>query len=854
MSLEGYNVIEKNGKAAKQRFSSPLAVRTVYQKLKDDDLKEAERRSKILKMYSGNLPYDPEKLKQSGLKNLANINFHGLKGVIDNRADVILRLSSDTANLIEFRPLRREIAGPSAEKVGRVVAEEYSFTLRDQGDFIPALAMMNKESDLYGLGPVTFEHSLDYKPVALERAQVKFIGNGPVHSSKHDLIMYESVFPASYIFMLLDNPKVAESEGWNVTMLKEWAVKVFLNSEETADEPGNSPGLTTLETQISLLRRNMFEEEHQFDEMKVIHVLVKEMAWPRGITHIIIPSNSIGEKETDFLFQKKNAYKNLDDVFLWFPYSINERYAKAVRGLGSTLYATEAVANRFKCAFIDSAFRGMSIMFMQGAAGSQQSVTLNEQGPFTFVPKELTPIQNNVKPDLQTAIQAIQFVDSIGVASVEGTDKVPLGTTGPKIFVGNQKSQSKAEVELQQRLRSHKDEALFTQRLQVVDKLVRQSFLRFVKLVGLIAGGDLVLAADYPEIVEFIERCAKRDVTVEQILSIPQMYTIVTCRDLVLGSEGKVAVLEGIIGGPAAGILDEAGRKNAMRDTVQLRLGVQAADRYIPEISRDQAPSDQSSFATVENSLLKLNQEVVVGQDQLHWAHIPVHAKVLQEIVQVVGAPDDNDPNSQQNPEMLAQQLENPKQLLAVLVATSKHIQEHLAVGKMQVGMEAAAKQIEKMLRDLRPTIKSLNLAVATQERVEQAQREKQEREMQELQRRADENDVRKAQVEAEKKAESDRYRADLDHDVAMHRLELERELAAGKAGLARDTAAADNARKDADVAMKAVRDQELHKAKMNAANAVQRFNSVQDATGFSRTTPEDVISNGPGEADFTSL
>ena len=52
MSFEGYNVADKDGKAARRRFTSPLAVRAVYQKLKDDDLKEAERRAKILRMYS----------------------------------------------------------------------------------------------------------------------------------------------------------------------------------------------------------------------------------------------------------------------------------------------------------------------------------------------------------------------------------------------------------------------------------------------------------------------------------------------------------------------------------------------------------------------------------------------------------------------------------------------------------------------------------------------------------------------------------------------------------------------------------------------------------------------------------
>lgn len=852
MSFEGYNVVEKNGEAAKRRFSSPSAVRSVYQKLKEEDLKESERRAKILKMYSGNLPYDPKKLENAGIKNIANINFNGLKSVVDNRADVILRLSSDTANLIEFRPLRREVAGPEAEKTGRVVAEEYSFTLRDVGRFIPSLAMMNKEADLYGLGPVTWPTSVDYNPVALERTQVKFIGNAPVHSAEHELIMYESVLPASYLFQVIDNEELSKAAGWSVKAAKEWAVRVFLNGEETKDEPGTAPGTSTLETQISLLRRNLFEEEHQFDELSVLHVFVKEMAWPRGVTHLIIPSNAVGDNEDSFLFEKQNAYKTLDECFMWFPYSINERYARSVRGIGSHLYPVEAASNRLKCALLDSAFRSMTMMFTQATGSAGQQVSLNEQGPFMFVPKELTPVQNNVKPDLAAGVSAIQFVDQLGVASVAGTDKAPVATTGPKIF--DNRGQTKAEVEIQQRLRSHKDEALFTQRLQVVDKLVRQSFIRFARLVALVASGDQIFAADYPEVVEFIDRCAKRDVSVEQILAIPSMYTIVTGRDLVLGSEGKVAVLGEIISGAGAGILDEAGRKNAMRDAIQLRLGVASADRYIPEISRDQAPSDQSSFATVENSLLKLGQQVMVGQDQLHWAHIPKHAEVLQEVAQTVGAPEDNDPSV--NPEMAAQQIENPKQLLMILVATSKHMQEHLAIGKMQVGMEAKAKQVEKMLRDLRPTIKSLNLAVATQERVEQAQKEQAERDRQKEIDIAAEEKARVAETEADRRAAVDKYRIDREHEVAMHRLGLDREFASGKQGLAAQTAAGEEDRRNAETVARLEREREMLKAKTNAANAVARFNSVQDATGFGRTTPEDIVNNGGSDEqpNFTGL
>lgn len=845
---EGYNIIEKDGSPAKSRFSDPRAVSAVFQKLREDDLKEAERRTKIRGMFDGNLPYDPAKLQSCGLRNITNVNWLGLRSAIQARADVILKLSSDTTNLVEFRPMAREIAGPDAERVASVVAEEFSYTLREVGKFIPAVAMMNREADLFGLGPVTWMNSLDYTPIALERSQIQFFGNGPVLSSEHDVFMYESVLPAAYIFQVLDHEDVAASEGWNVKAVKEWAVRVFKDGFETASQPGVSPGMSVLESQLSLQRRNLFAEEHQFDEFKVIHVFVKEMKFPRGITHLIMPAS--GDSNV-FLFMKENAYTKMDECFLWFPYSVSEKHARAVRGLASHLYPIEATMNRMKCAFVDSAFRGMTTLLTQAPGSGQQAISLNEQGPYTFIPKELTPVQNNVRPDLTQGITAMQFIDSVGIDAVAGTDRPLITQTGPMIFQGGNKP-SKAEIEIQQKLRSRRDEALFTQRAAVIDKVVRQSFIRFSKLVALALVGDPVALGDYPEIPEFLMRCERRGVSPDQIISIPQMYTIATCRDLVLGSDGKVNALNEILAA-YGGTMDEVGRKHAVRDVVQLRLGQVAADRYTAEVSRDHAPNDQASFATLENNQIKAGQPVIVGQDQLHWSHIPIHAQILQEIVEYVQAPEDNEGapaaseagsgESMSNPNANGQtNVENPRQVLRTLMAASQHIQEHLSIGGQQVGMEGEAQRVMKMIRDLRPTVKALNLAVATQERVDQAEREKEARELEEYRQKANEAELAKARYEVDKKAEVDRYRVDREHEVAMHKLQLTERRDENADIRANARASGDEARRDIETMSRIEAQQRLADAKVNAANAVNRFDAVNAVTGQSRSLPSDIM------------
>ena len=854
--FEGYHYVEKNGQGAKKRFENPETIRTIYEKLSTDDLPDANRRAKIRKLYDGNLPYNPHVLEQSGLKNLANVNFLGLKGVIDNRADVILKLAQDTANLIELRPIAREMAGPDAERIGTVVAEEFSAMVRDNPSFIPAIATMNKEADLYGLGPVTWPSPLDYCPIALERGQIRFVANGPVISSRHEVIMFESTISASYLRFLLDNEETASALGWNIPEVKKWLIEVYLNGADTKYQSGFDGSTTPIEEAISMVRRNALGEEQQFQDLYVIHAFVKEVAWPRGITHVMIPSKG----QSKFLFEKQNAYRTMDECFLWFPYSVKERYAREVRGLASFLYPIEKLNNRFLCQIVDSAFRASSLVLAQQNQGVQsQQLTINEQGLYTVLPAGITPAPQQFNPNFQQLVGVKQLLDQVGTGSVSGTDKGPVATTGIDVFKNGSSGQSKAEVEVQQRLKAHRDEAEFAQRQDVLNKIFRESFKRALMLASM----NPVERVDYPEIDAWVERCAMRGVQLEQMLMIPQLFSIVVCRDLALGADGKVNEMSQYVQ-LYGGTIDENGRKFLARQHAKLRFGAGDADRIIPEISRDQAPSDQSSFATLENNMMKAGMPAQVGMDQMHWSHIPVHAQILQEIVDQVHAPEDNGGGAPAASQALAaesganpgENVENPRGLLQLLQMASQHIQEHLKYGAQQIGMQEQAQQVTKMLRDLRPTIKALNLAVATQERVEQAQREEQQREIEALQEQASQAEIEKAKYKVDRDAEIARYRVDRENEVAMRKLELEGRRGAVKDDIAVRRADGDEARRDAETSARIDAQQKLAQAKVNAANSAARFDVTNQVTGQQTVSPSDIIGGGGDEEalNYTSL
>lgn len=788
-TFRGYNFTEghKSAKPARHRFTDPQAVYAVYDALKIEDTDDAVRRSKIRAVYEGALPYSTKQLEAKGLKSMTNLNFHGLKGTIDARSDAIMRLSTDTCDLVELVPLTNGQQGPDDERIATVIAEEYSVAIRAEGHTIPALATMNKESDLYGIGPVTWVNDDAYAPLAIERGQLKFRGDGPAISSDHDLFMFESELPASYLFMLLDNEDIAADMGWDVTVLKRLVVEVFGKGMDKANETTSNSGLSPMETVLQRIRTNTFYETHQFDRFDVVHVYVKEMAHPRGVTHIIIPGSDWQEK--NFLYRKENAYKTMDQCVLWLPYSVSLRYAREIRGLASDLVPIEKTSDRLTGAIIDAAFRAAKLTLQQKNPGATPMVSLSESGNTAVIAAELEPVpSSNAAANLQALTGVRQFISQVGTGAVAGTELAPV-STGVKVQQGSDVP-SKAEAEINERRRTLKDENLFNYRVGVLDKIFAESFRRFMTKVN----GPAPFIEEDVHVKKFIEDCEKRGVTKAMLRDAANHFTVVTCRDLVLGADGKYQILSQLLQ-MTAGNLDEAGRKSVTHDMYRLRLGRRAADRYSPMESRDSTPSNDASFATSENNDIRELKPVLVGGDQRHWSHIPVHAQILQEVQQAVQQGLAEAQTLMQNGEKVqsdadgnpAPQIENPEQLAQVLEAASVHIQQHLAIGGQQLGMKDRAKQVQQMIRDLDPTIKALNLAIATQRRVKEAEEEKRQREMEALQRQASEAEMQKAMAKVQADKEVGLAKVQADKEVGFAKIEAEREVSAGKLQIERE-------------------------------------------------------------------
>lgn len=748
-----FSTCDESGKPVAFRISSPVASRAVYDRVVQEEAKEAERRGRIQRMYDLYLPYDQAKRVAMGRGSDTNINFGGLRGLVDSRAAAIQELALDTVPLVELRPEVPAKAGPDAARMAEVISEEFSQVLRESRRFLPCLSHMFRETDLFGLGPVTWKTPRDYQPTALRRACLKFPPNTSSISSEAELLMVDQTLPAAYLFGLFDNPEQSEAEGWNLKALRRFLVSVFVAKSPSEPSAGNVMGTTVLESTIALWRQNRNIDESQFQTVHVVADYVREVSGKRKVSHSIraaapsqmrLPTDAPDAPASEeWLYRKADAFDSMDQVVIWLPASAMEFEARGLRGIASMMYPIEDRSNKYLCRIVDSADFSSGVT-LQSKMPNQREVSIQQVGPVNLVDSTLSPLPNQPQaPNFQMLVGIRELFNNVGSNNARGV----RGTTAApeRVYAGADRK-TRDQVAMEAQAAGQADKSAFILRTTVLDAVFAESYRRFSLLVEERAYDE------FPEVRKFVERLEGHGIGHPTLVAAMKSFRVYMCRDLVTGGgEAKAGILSGLLSG-LGGNLDEQGRLAATRDIVKLTLGRLSADRYRPEVDRSGQPSAEASFALQENNAMKRGEPAAVGMDQLHWSHIPVHAEVVREVVETF----------QQG------QTQDPQRDLDVMSAVTDHIRSHLQYGRTQTNMEDQAKQIEESLRSLSPVVKGLTMAAATIEKERQAEERRQQQELEKLQQAASEAELRPKMAKVEQDGQLAMREQDLKHEARM--------------------------------------------------------------------------------------
>lgn len=741
--LEAQTVTE-TGAPATRRVATAEAAYSVFRRFLEADDMDAQRRWVIQGMIDGNPPYVEQELIDAGLGGMINVNFMSMRANLDTRAGAAHELFMEVPTLIELAPAKSNedeaYNQRDVDHIGGVIAEEFSRTVRDWSGFLSTMDLVFRESDAYGLGYAVFEDEWTWRPRAYKRGTLLVDPAAPVDLDENEVVVVRGTIPAGKLFQIIEDPKRAREEGWNVTGIEMVLKDVFLKGDNGKAEDQFQ---RSIRETIQQLARNsaLVFQENQFESVKIAHILVKEVSGDQKITHLIIPES---DNNKLFLYERPGRYASMSKALWWLPYNYGDGYVRSVRGVGSWMAQHDDLSNRYLCRVFDAGFMLSSLILQPATQFDLGRLNMVQHGPFTIVPPELKAIQTSFQPQLAPLIQLREVGENVM------RNNTGLYRQHPETFSdGAPKTARQVAEEVSKEARLEK--AAIAHRYVHYERLYREMLRRMVDAAR---NTDEWRQFDgKADARKFYERCIARGVPRDLLNKYDEYFLVTATQAIGLGSLGvRMDITNQVLDG-ALKFGDSEGAVHAFRDWLAARVGTRNVDKYRPPVSRDQVPSDAMSLATLENNDLAQGQQAVAAPEQLHRIHVSVHSQMVVPILQAIAQ----------------QQVQDPQAAYTALVTAAQHLQDHYQYVARVPQLKQEADELEKLLQACSKAAGQLEQALRQLHREQQQQQEEQAAQLSEAQQVLADRELqakiyeinRKYELEGMKQASLNRMRAE---------------------------------------------------------------------------------------------
>lgn len=770
-----------DGYPPRRRIATPNAAWSVFTKLRDADDQDARRRATIQGMVDGNPPYKQSELDELGLGNLTNVNFMSMRANLDARAGAVHELFQEVESMVQITPRHLLKDDPQAHHHCAVIAEEFSDTLRDWSDFAPNMDMVVRDSDSAGLGFMLFTDEWDWRPTAYRRGSLLVEPEASVKVDDNEILMVRAKMTASEIYEICEDEEIARKRGWKVSKLRDLLVRVFRGGEQSNRD--DKFQRSTWESIQQMVRNNDPEfQQRQFERVRIVHILSREVSGERKISHTIMSELS---ENPEFLYESYNKYDRMSQVIWWLPYNYGDGTVRSVRGVATYMMQHDDLSNRFLCRVFDAGFMSASLLLQPQTQGDLSRLQFVQHGPYTILPPELKIHQSSFQPQMAPLIQLR------GVS--EQVMKNNTGTYRQHNEGFEREAQKTARQVIEETSKEARYErAAIAHRYNCLDLLYREMYRRMVSPTVLDSETEF---PGQKEARDFVKRCTERGVPREVVLDFPKSFVLSATRAVGMGSLGvKYDLTSQML--QVSGSFDEAGKAAALRDFVVARVGPRNADRYIAAVDRDQILSNETSISLLEWNDITEGHQTAVGSDQNHKLHLDVF---IERIVAMM----------QQTEQA---QVQDPVVAYRTLALALEHVKGHLAWLAQDERRRDYVKQLTSFVKEAEQSLRKLKSMAETvlkqmqkqqaeqQQTVANAEQIKKDRELEakiyEIQ--------QKYQLEAMKQASLNQMRADKTEEQMR---------------IQREKAAADIKRK----AEKQIADIQLDNQRLQAELAAQR-------------------------------
>lgn len=617
--------ITPSGNAPKTRLNKAQSAYNILKKMIDRDETRSKKRAVVQGQIDGNAPYNIAELKRLGQAHRSNVNFREAEAARDARSTSYYELLMEVENLvdIELDPDVRDDQNPV--DVGEIIAEEFTNMLTEWSGFWFNMLLHQNQFITWGIGNCYWENEIDWH---FKAARVgSFLVPDETKSTLDDLdiLAIRQPYKVHELFKYIKDDeaeKKSKDAGWNVKLIKELIIE-SVNKGTTMDKWS----LGEWETHQQMIKDNDLEYTYSVTErIPVSHILVEE--FDGQISHFIISENAEHNKDDkatnkvgEFLFKKINRYSEWKNCIALFFTDIGDGTYHSIRGLGAKIFSHCVISDRLMNTTVDGAITSATILVEPNNEGQKEKVRMVRVGAITVMPSGYAVIpHNSFQPNLNGVIGVKGLLDAnlnrnVGLQrpEVTETEKTPQAKTTAEL-----RMKATAEAKLEKR----DINMYYIQWDELYQEVMRRA------LNPSLTNMD----PSYKSAKKMIDACIARGVDKELLKA--KNLKVKARRAIGFGSP----VMKSLVTADVLSMspyLDERGKDNAVRDYLSARVGQHGVKRYKPAQNRNQIPSAEHSYASLENNDLREGQNVIVGVDQMHVIHLIVHMQPLVQLAEL---------------------------------------------------------------------------------------------------------------------------------------------------------------------------------------------------------------------------
>lgn len=594
------NLDEAGKPPAESRLSSAKSARSQYESFKRADSIRNGQRAKVQAVFDGSPPYSQAMLRQAGQGSRANLNFGDGMRFLDLAVAGFIDLANSVETLVQV-----DISGltEQGEKYFHEanINQEITHAFRSWPAFYPSFLRLAGTFVGHGVAFSVFPNASDWRFKVSGFGDFFIPDNTPASTDAIELGVWRYSCPITELYKYIEDERVAESAGWNVSLVKK-AIQSATKSDKS-----RSDGYDWESIQRRVKNGDLYDDQGPMT-VRLLFCFPLEFDGTRSF----MISTESGESD-GFLYSAPKVYESTEQAFIPFVFGVgsNGTY-HSVRGLGQRLFAHVQTLNRLRCQLVDGAMLASSMIIQPSSPDALARLQIQHLGGVTAVSPGVTFIDKTFSPNMTNAV--VPAITEI-TGTMNNTQDFYSSAGAASGSPYRSRLQVEAELESATRLTSASLSLFYSAWTPLLREMTRR----------LINGQK-----SDPVVKEFYRRLAERGTPPELVKMVDHPKTRAVRAIGAGNSSARTAAYNDLI--ELAQYLPEDGRKNLIFDRVANRVGHDAASRYASPSDVPRPTIDQK-IAELENSDLLEGTPIGVQSNELHGEHLLKHLPVIEQIV-----------------------------------------------------------------------------------------------------------------------------------------------------------------------------------------------------------------------------